>query len=253
MLLRFGGRVPARIILDVFHRYLWRRFSESVFGADVERPVEIAPLSLVVAVVPMTADTVEELLALEPPQIDREMTGARFRRGDHGVVAKVGGRIVSSVWVGGNTWQLRDLGLEVRLAPDQGVLYDAYTAPEARRKGIMASLVRACVEQAKTRGKRALFARGVTTNADTASTLARAGFQEVMTIRGVLITSVLGVYRITGRGNTQPSPEALLSRLFPLRPGFLLWDVGGRRGFKILVPQLWRHPGLRRRYEGTST
>jgi GNAT superfamily N-acetyltransferase len=241
----------------VIRRYLWRRFSERVLGADAARPVELPPAGLAVTVAPMTPDTLDEILALGPTKIDREVATFRFRRGDHGVVAKAGGRVVSSVWIGSSTWRLRDLGLEIRLAPDQVVLYDAYTAPEARRMGVMALLVRACVEQAAANGQRWLFARAVTTNANTMSTLGRAGFREVLTIRGAVLANAVAFYRIARHGAGDLSPD-LLPHLIPLRPGFLLWSVGGRRGFKLLVPRFRRGPTVEhgdgvRRYEGTTS
>jgi GNAT superfamily N-acetyltransferase len=252
MLLAIGGRAPWPLFQRIVHRYLWRSFSECVLGADVADSVELPPQGLAVATMPMTPGTLEELLALGPPQIDKETAAARFRRGDHGVAAKANGRIVSSVWIGGGVWRLRDLGLEVRLAPDQGMLYDAYTAPDVRRLGIMALLVRACVEHAKARGTRWLFARAVTTNANTMSTLGRAGFKEILTINGVLLTNAIGFYRISGRDIDRPAPRALMSNLVPLRPGLVLWDVDGRRGIKILVPRPWRRSSPSYRQAGTS-
>jgi hypothetical protein len=71
------------------------------------------------------------------------------------------------------------------------------------------------------------------------STLGRAGFKEVMTIRGVLLTNIVGFYRIAVDADF-PAATAWITGLVPLRPGLLVWESGGRRGFKLLVPRFRR-------------
>jgi GNAT superfamily N-acetyltransferase len=188
--------------------------------------------------VPITPATLEEVLALDAPQIDRDTAIRRLQRGDTGVAARVGDRIVSSVWIGARSWQLRDLGLAIHMEADQGLLYDAYTAPDMRRHGIMALLVRACVEQAKAHGHRWLFARAVASNANTMSTLGRAGFKLILRIHGLMLANAVGFYRVEGDGEVLPAAETLLSHIASLRPGLMVWSSGGGRGFRVLVPRV---------------
>jgi GNAT superfamily N-acetyltransferase len=221
-----GGTEVGRL-----RRLLWRRVAECVLGADVTREIRLPPRDINIDVVRIGLENLPD-----GGYLRRSVIKARLGRGDVGLAARAEGRIVSSVWIAHAVWRMADLGLAVRLNPRQAVLYDAYTVPEYRRHGIMAALARECVEDVRARGRQWVFARSRQDNANTKSTLGRAGFEELITINGVMVFGMFGRYHLLGHEGKEHLLSGMVRSVAPLRPALLSWDDNGRRRIRMLWP-----------------
>jgi GNAT superfamily N-acetyltransferase len=76
------------------------------------------------------------------PDADRSELETRFEAGDTCHVARTNGRIVAARWSSTREVRIGYLGYRSELAPGQAYLYDAYTTPAFRRRGIAVALSR---------------------------------------------------------------------------------------------------------------
>jgi GNAT superfamily N-acetyltransferase len=107
-------------------------------------------------VAPLAEDELDEYLAHRPEPRLAEVE-RRLRAGDSCHVARIDGRIVSSLWCTTREIAIGYLGYRARLAEGQAFLYDAYTVPEQRRKGATRALTVAILARLREEGVREVF------------------------------------------------------------------------------------------------
>ena len=140
-----------RILGETVYRRLWvfsGRLDEGIPAIKPEIQIELARLSLA---------EVEELAGFHP-EVSLEEARARLRRGHHCYVARHAGRVVHALWVGfGRVW-VPYLGCWLELEPGEAYLYQSWTRPEYRRKGIALARAVTALEELRKAGYRRAFA-----------------------------------------------------------------------------------------------
>jgi GNAT superfamily N-acetyltransferase len=127
---------------------LFRRGVDSIAR---DRPIEIP-----VQFDRLRRDALDEYFGLRP-EADPSELDLRFDTGDICHVARVNGNIVTTRWSSTREIRIRELGYRSALARGQAYLYDAYTAPAFRRRGIAGALTRHIVALLHEQGVREML------------------------------------------------------------------------------------------------
>jgi GNAT superfamily N-acetyltransferase len=86
--------------------------------------------------------------------LSRTPVAARLERGDVGVVAEAGGKVVGCAWVAFRTLRIGWIQLVVSPEPRQATVYGLVVRPDWRGRGVGRSLSRAAALAARERGAR---------------------------------------------------------------------------------------------------
>ena len=109
----------------------------------------------------------------------REELARRLRDGHRAYVATLDGVPAAFGWVASRTASLGELGLTLRLRPDERYLWNFVTLPEYRGRGIYPRLLEAILTRLRRQGARRLWIAYAPENHASAVGIRRAGFTHV--------------------------------------------------------------------------
>lgn len=143
---------------------------EFVTGADSGSPETLDDVEIGI----LSPGDLGEYLALHQADGLAEVR-RRLERGDTCHCARHEGQIVSVVWSAKGSPVVRWVGRTLALAPDEVYLYDAFTSPECRNRGILSRMISTVVSEHAVSGARRVLMAIVPENRASARVLAHVG------------------------------------------------------------------------------
>ena len=209
---------------------------DTVLARDLTAPVEPGSVHARVTVETVPPDApISHLRELPDPRLESVLQ-ARRRRGDVCVLARQGKRIVAFAWLARGPWRLRDAGLELRINPNEVIVYDFFTASEYRGQGIMQHVIRRIAEVAKAQGHRRLYARAERANAGSIAAMERVRFVQLASIATLRVLRLFSIHTIDIAEDEETFYEHARRHLRAMRPGVLRWRRSGRTGVRFYLP-----------------
>lgn len=123
-----------------------------------------------------TREDLDAYAALRP-DVARDETLTRLRRGDRCFVALLDGRLVSSVWVATGVVPVAYLGCDLELGPDEAYAFDAFTLPGLRGLDVGTWRTELMKEQVRTAGRRRMLSLQLPENASQRRRSVRRGYR----------------------------------------------------------------------------
>ncbi|HEX2681994.1 MAG TPA: GNAT family N-acetyltransferase [Candidatus Dormibacteraeota bacterium] len=114
--------------------------------------------------------------------LDRDIVEGRFARGCRCFVVWMGGEIGGYGWLATNPEWVNEIGGEVRPGPLEGYIWNCFTVPKHRRKGVFRSLLIGISNIAHDEGLRRLWIGSVAIPAEKA--VGPSGFRPAITWAG---------------------------------------------------------------------
>lgn len=132
-----SARVPL-VLLRLATSYFFRFGRVVFFMRELDGQWETPDAPAGIAVRLARPSELPRLVSGRPPEPGLpDRFGKRFRRGDLCIVAvEADGAVARSSWVTAAATWIPELDMEIVLRPGEAYLYDGYTRPDARRRGI---------------------------------------------------------------------------------------------------------------------
>jgi ribosomal protein S18 acetylase RimI-like enzyme len=106
----------------------------------------------------------------------------RFELGRHCYLARVEGHLVSYGWITFDQERIGELGLRVRLLPDEAYIWDCATLVDFRGQHLYPALLSYMLRQLRTSGIRRVWIGMDADNLPSQAGVARAGFKLIVTL-----------------------------------------------------------------------
>jgi GNAT superfamily N-acetyltransferase len=168
-----------RLLFVILTELGYRRFL--LFERRLDEP--IVPVA---ARVPLVFEAFRPVMLEEyrrvHPLIARPQLEERLARGDECYVARAEGRIAAISWISRDAHFFRSIGCRYALPPSEVYLYDSFTDPSLRGRGIAPALGVWVLERLRRRGVTRMVLAIVPENAANRRARAKTGFRPFMRI-----------------------------------------------------------------------
>jgi ribosomal protein S18 acetylase RimI-like enzyme len=137
----------------------------------------------------------------------------RLRRGCRAFAARVDGRIASYGWVSAGSECIGELEREFRLPPGEAYVWDCFTLPAHRRRGLYSSLLRHIARAMQAEGTARLWIGTARANRASIRGFEAAGFAPVLEVLYVRAGSVSCLATLSAAGAPAGLAPAVLQSL----------------------------------------
>ena len=129
----------------------WRR--AVLIEHPLHPPPTVRPARVPIEVGVARREDTQDYVGLRPWRAAAQLH-ERMDAGHRWFVARVDGRVTAARWVAVDSGHMEETGFSFPLAPDEAYVYDAFTAPAARRQGISRALLGAVLARLSAEGRR---------------------------------------------------------------------------------------------------